>query len=153
MQASSHAFPENSLVGSCLRLAQTTFFQELPANVATMPARAPATFPASKQDGGSVFARCAEALENWLYRQRLKDREAVIRSLVVAGSGAALMREDLAREAVAAGELVLWGSERLETTLWFLYLRRRENDPEIRALLDVLRRVWSSARTTKRAPG
>ena len=81
------------------------------------------------------------------------DNEAVIRSLVVAGSGAALMREDLAREAVAAGELVLWGSERLETTLWFLYLRRRENDPEIRALLDVLRRVWSSARPAKRAPG
>ena len=78
MQASSHAFPENSLVGNCLRLAQTTFFQELPANVATMPARAPATFPASKQEGGSLFARWTEALENWLYRQRLKDREAYL---------------------------------------------------------------------------
>ncbi|MFO1314019.1 MAG: LysR family transcriptional regulator [Burkholderiales bacterium] len=79
------------------------------------------------------------------------DNEAVIRSLVVAGSGAALMREDLANDALAAGELVLWSSERLETTLSFLYLRRREDDPEIRALLDVLRRVWASARAPKRA--
>ena len=31
------------------------------------------------------------------------DNEAVIRSLVVAGSGAALMRDDLAQEALAAG--------------------------------------------------
>ena len=32
MQASSHAFPENSLVGNCLRLAQTTFFQVVGGN-------------------------------------------------------------------------------------------------------------------------
>jgi len=78
MQGRSHPFPENSLVGSCIKLAQTTFFQELPANAATMPAKAPATFPVSKQDGGSLFARWTEALENWLYRQRLKDREAYV---------------------------------------------------------------------------
>ncbi|MBK9117270.1 MAG: DUF3563 family protein [Betaproteobacteria bacterium] len=78
MQGRSHPFPENSLVGSCIKLAQTTFFQELPANVGTLPAKAPATFPASKQDGGNVFARCAEALENWLHRQQLKEREAYV---------------------------------------------------------------------------
>ncbi len=44
----------------------------------TMPAKAPPTFPASKQEGGSLFARWTEALENWLYRQRLKDREAYV---------------------------------------------------------------------------
>lgn len=78
MQRRFHPFPENSLVGGCLKLAQTTFFQELPANVATMPAKAPAVFPTSKQDGGNVFSRWTEALENWLYRQRLKDREAYL---------------------------------------------------------------------------
>ena len=80
------------------------------------------------------------------------DNEAVIRSLVVAGSGAALMRDDLAQEALAAGELVLWSNARLETTLSFLYLRQRKDDPEIRALLDVLQRVWSSAGAAQRAP-
>ncbi len=79
------------------------------------------------------------------------DNEAVIRSLVVAGAGVALMREDLAREAVAAGEAVLWSNVRPETTLHFLYLRQREHDPEIRALLDVLHHVWTSAPASLRA--
>ncbi len=88
-----------------------------------------------------------------LFRERGKapetrveaDNEAVIRSLVVAGAGVALIREDLAREAVAAGEAVLWSNFRPETTLHFLYRKQREQDPEIRALLDVLHHVWSSA--------
>ncbi len=80
------------------------------------------------------------------------DNEAVMRSLVVAGSGAALLREDVALEAAAAGEVVPWSSERLQTTLSFLYLRSRENDPEIRALLDVLHHVWSSAPAAQREP-
>jgi len=79
------------------------------------------------------------------------DNEAVIRSLVVAGAGVALMREDLAREAVAAGEAVPWSAFRPETTLHFIYLRQRENDPEIRALLDVLHHVWTSAPPNLRA--
>lgn len=73
------------------------------------------------------------------------DNEAVIRSLVVAGSGVALMREDVALEAAAEGEVALWSNVRLETTLQFLYLKQREHDPEIWALLDVLHHVWTSA--------
>ncbi len=78
------------------------------------------------------------------------DNEAVMRSLVVAGGGVSLMREDLALAAAAAGEVALWNRVRLETTLKFLYLRRRESDPEIRALLDVLHQVWTSAPATLR---
>ncbi|MFO1323289.1 MAG: LysR family transcriptional regulator [Burkholderiales bacterium] len=77
------------------------------------------------------------------------DNEAVIRSLVVAGGGVSLMREDLALEAAAAGEVVLWNRVRLETSLQFLHLKQRENDPEIRALLDVLHHVWASAPATQ----
>jgi DNA-binding transcriptional LysR family regulator len=73
------------------------------------------------------------------------DNEAVMRSLVMAGGGIALMREDLALDAAANGEVALWNRVRLETTLQFLYLRQRENDPEIRALLDVLHGIWPSA--------
>lgn len=70
------------------------------------------------------------------------DQEAVVSSLVVAGLGIALMREDMALEKAAAGEICLWNDERVTTTLWFIYLRDRQDDPEIRALLDVQRDVW-----------
>ncbi len=74
------------------------------------------------------------------------DHEAVIRSLVVAGLGVALMREDQAHEAAAAGEVAVWHDARLETTLQFVYLARRAGEPAIRALVDVLRRAWPDAR-------
>jgi DNA-binding transcriptional LysR family regulator len=71
------------------------------------------------------------------------DNEAVIRSLVVAGLGVALMREDMALEAAAAGELCLWGDVRVETTLSFIHPRERTDDPVIHALVEVVRGIWS----------
>ena len=73
------------------------------------------------------------------------DNEAVIRSLVVAGGGISLMREDVALDAAAAGEVVIWDKLKLDATLQFLYPKQRADDPEIRALLDVLQHVWASA--------
>jgi DNA-binding transcriptional LysR family regulator len=70
------------------------------------------------------------------------DQEAVVSSLVVAGLGIALMREDMALEKAAAGEICLWNEVRVTTTLWFIYLRERQDDPEIRALIGVQRDVW-----------
>ncbi len=70
------------------------------------------------------------------------DQEAVVSSLVVSGVGIALMREDLAMEKVAAGEVCVWKDIRLPSTLWFIYLRNREDDPVIRALLPLLGEVW-----------
>ena len=70
------------------------------------------------------------------------DQEAVISSLVVSGLGIALMREDLALEKVAAGEVCLWNDIRLLTTLWFIYRRERQHDPVIRALLSVQEELW-----------
>jgi DNA-binding transcriptional LysR family regulator len=72
------------------------------------------------------------------------DQEAVVSSLVVSGVGVALMREDLALEKVAAGEVCVWKDIRLTTTLWFIYLRSREDDPVIRALLSVLAALWGA---------
>jgi DNA-binding transcriptional LysR family regulator len=70
------------------------------------------------------------------------DQESLISTLVGAGVGVALMREDLAREKEAAGEVCLWRDVRVTTTLWFVYLAERAHDPAIAALLDVLRDVW-----------
>jgi DNA-binding transcriptional LysR family regulator len=79
------------------------------------------------------------------------DHEAVISSLVVAGVGVSLMREDLAVEAAAKDDVVLWADTRLPTTLSFVYLAEREDEPVVRALRDVLDRVWTPSEQTKAA--
>jgi DNA-binding transcriptional LysR family regulator len=70
------------------------------------------------------------------------DQESVISSLVASGVGLSLMREDVALEREAAGEICLWDQGRATTTLWFIHLRERAEDPVIRALLDGLRETW-----------
>jgi DNA-binding transcriptional LysR family regulator len=78
------------------------------------------------------------------------DSETVIATLVVSGVGMALMREDLAQEREARGELFTWSDVHHETTLWFVYARDRERDPAIRALLDVLKDLWNLRRDPPR---
>jgi DNA-binding transcriptional LysR family regulator len=70
------------------------------------------------------------------------DQEFVIASLVVSGVGLSLIREELALEKEAAGEVCLWREARLETDLWFIYNTARKSDPLIRAMLDVLAHIW-----------
>ena len=70
------------------------------------------------------------------------DNEAVIRSLVTSGLGVALVREDLALEGEAAGELVVLPETPLTTTLQFIYANDKREEPEMRALQDVIRDVW-----------
>ena len=84
----------------------------------------------------------------FLARRVEADHEAVISSLVVAGLGVSLMREDLAIAAASAGDVVLWSDKRLLTTLSFIYLAEREDEPVIRALRDMLGRVWTHAEQT-----
>ena len=74
------------------------------------------------------------------------DQETVISSLVVSGLGLALMREDVALEKVASGEVCVWKDVGIPTTLWFIYKRDRHNDPMIRALLSVLEKLWDLQR-------
>jgi len=70
------------------------------------------------------------------------DHEAVVNSLVAAGLGVALMREDLAEH--ANGSVAIWGNTRIVTSLSFLYRRQREDDPPVRALRDVVAAVWDT---------
>jgi DNA-binding transcriptional LysR family regulator len=70
------------------------------------------------------------------------DQEFVIANLVESGVGISLIREELALTMQAAGEVCLWGDVRLDTTLWFIYALEREDDPAIRALLEVLSDTW-----------
>ena len=70
------------------------------------------------------------------------DQEAVIASLVVSGVGITLMREDVAFDKAAAGEICLWKDEQIDTMLWFITQRQRENDPVIHALNELQRDLW-----------
>ena len=70
------------------------------------------------------------------------DQESVIASLVVSGLGLSLIREELALEKEAAGEVCLWRDVRFDTTLRFIHRVERKDDPVIRALLGVLRDTW-----------
>jgi len=61
---------------------------------------------------------------------------------LICGLGMALIRDEVALRMEAAGEICLWRDARVATTLWFIYLRSRENDPVVRALLEVIADLW-----------
>lgn len=73
------------------------------------------------------------------------DQESSISTLVKAGIGLGLMREDLARAAAQAGEVCIWAGATPVTPLSFLYARGRDNDPVISALRDAVEQVWQRA--------
>ena len=54
----------------------------------------------------------------------------------------ALVREDLALDGEAAGELLVLPETRLPTTLRFIYATEKREEPEMRALLEVIGDVW-----------
>ena len=78
------------------------------------------------------------------------DQEAVIASLVVSGVGIALMREEVAYEKAAAGDVCIWNDAHIDSMLWFITQRQRENDPVINALNELQRDLWSGAEPADR---
>lgn len=74
------------------------------------------------------------------------DSESIITSLVVAGVGLGLMREDLARDAEAAGRVIVLRRGAATTLLRFLYPRSRENEPAMRALVEAVQELWPAKR-------
>jgi DNA-binding transcriptional LysR family regulator len=63
-------------------------------------------------------------------------------SLVRAGVGLSLMREDLALIAAEKGEISIWSHATVDTRLSFLYAAAAESDPAVVGMLSVLRDVW-----------
>ncbi|MBE2261647.1 MAG: LysR family transcriptional regulator [Burkholderiaceae bacterium] len=70
------------------------------------------------------------------------DDPAGPQSLVRAGLGLALLREDVAIPAAERDELVIWPHTRVAALLSFIYPKTAEHDPAIVAALSVLRTVW-----------
>lgn len=78
------------------------------------------------------------------------DSDALIATLVEAGVGLGLMREDLAIGAQASGKLTLLEKGRAGTLLRFLYRGERHSEPSIQALLAVVRELWPARPEPKR---
>jgi DNA-binding transcriptional LysR family regulator len=72
----------------------------------------------------------------------LADDESVITNLVVEGLGLALVRDEVARARAEKGGLVIWPGVAIETTLWFVCLESRIEEPALGALLDLVREAW-----------
>ena len=70
------------------------------------------------------------------------DQEAVVNSLIVSGVGLSMMRDDQARAAAAAGEVVIWGKTPSTTQAWFIYPAEQARDPVVGAMLATLRDIW-----------
>ena len=79
------------------------------------------------------------------------DQESMIRSLVAAGVGISLMRDDLAHEASEAGEAVIWPQGAARTVLSLVYRSERDASPEIVAFVRAVELVWRKRRAADRA--
>jgi DNA-binding transcriptional LysR family regulator len=68
--------------------------------------------------------------------------DETMRSLLINGTGLQLMEENKARADAAMGKVAIWPGEKVRTQLSFIYLTKRQEDPIIVSLREILRRVW-----------
>jgi DNA-binding transcriptional LysR family regulator len=69
--------------------------------------------------------------------------EDSIKTLVASGAGLAILIEEAALAAEQEGRMVIWTQDTLPIDLSFAYLRKREHDPVIQAILNGLFIVWN----------
>jgi hypothetical protein len=65
--------------------------------------------------------------------------------------GVSLVREDVALAMQKAGKIFVWEPPRLPTTLWFISLAERAQDPLIAVLVRMLRELWKLDKKTVQA--
>lgn len=77
-----------------------------------------------------------------LRRDTITDSEPAIRSLVASGAGLTLLRADDAEELAAMGKVVLRRDMTRPMPFCFACRASRKDEPEMRALMDVVGMVW-----------
>jgi DNA-binding transcriptional LysR family regulator len=70
------------------------------------------------------------------------DNEPVIINLVESQVGVSLVREELASASAKAGRVAIWPGASATTKLWLVYDAKRNADPLLQALLEVLYEIW-----------
>lgn len=73
------------------------------------------------------------------------DQESTIIGLVQSGVGLSLVREELALQAAARGQLVIWENTMTQLVLKLIYLASREADPVIETVANAVSSVWETA--------
>lgn len=81
----------------------------------------------------------------------VSDNEEALRSLVKAGVGLAIMRADEIQKAEQEGYAFALPVELPTVPLRLAYLKKRENDPQLTALLEVVAEVWGLPATDREA--
>jgi DNA-binding transcriptional LysR family regulator len=76
------------------------------------------------------------------FKVAVADHQSMHHALVGAGVGLTLMVEEEACYAEEQGTVVRWGEPVAEITLSFAYLKKRESNPALQAVLSGLRAVW-----------
>jgi DNA-binding transcriptional LysR family regulator len=74
------------------------------------------------------------------------DNESVFANLVASGVGVSLLREEVARAKQAAGEVHIWGTAGVTSTLWFVAAANRAQDLLVAALIDLVQSSWQADR-------
>ena len=74
------------------------------------------------------------------------DQESTISTLVAAGVGLSIMREDLARAAQHRGLVGIWSPGRATTPLQFIYAASRSADPVVVSIRDAALSLWDPLR-------
>ena len=72
----------------------------------------------------------------------IADQEPTLKMLVTSGVGLTLMIEDEALATEQEGRVVIWTKHKFQVDLSFAYLRKREHDPVIQAILNGLFILW-----------
>ncbi len=68
--------------------------------------------------------------------------EQIVRELVIAGQGVAIMREDEARPLVEKGLVSIWSRGWGDIPLSLGWLARNRQEPKVKAAIDVIRYIW-----------
>ena len=68
-------FADRSLIGTCIQLAQASFYEALPSNAEHRAPVAPPVLSPKRAPQPNVLQRALDALDDWFYRQRLASRE------------------------------------------------------------------------------
>lgn len=70
------------------------------------------------------------------------DDQANIDSLVRAGAGCALLREEIALAGVRRQDFMIWGHAKIDATLGFASSNERAAEPALIALISMLKEIW-----------
>lgn len=90
-------------------------------------------------DGHEMFCRLGVEPRKVLF----SDSEDVMRELVVAGTGLAFLRQDMAEDLESAGAAAIWkAGPPLSMPLSIAFLARRRTDPAVAAVIETARAVW-----------